>query len=217
MAHVRTSGALKPDGMEGGRERSDGGGKTEKPSSNSSTGKKRSMRRLQRTVCLSVRAAVRRCTRGSQWTKWCVKSSNKRCRGSDFVQDGTDAYRGWIMSQHLASTWASYTLRSISQMDYLPNGPWQGSFLWVVSYASLRQKWTLLLSLCLLPNTFHFHLHSLLFVSVATLNHPSPLLRGWSDGKRNSYWNREDMQIGYISFPLSLLHFFQEGQVISCR
>lgn len=48
----------------------------------------------------------------------------------------TDTHREWIMSQHFASTWASYTLRSISPMDYLPNGPWQSAFPWIVSYVS---------------------------------------------------------------------------------
>lgn len=130
--------------------------------------------------CLSICAAVGRCKRGSQWKKWCVKRQ-QRCRGSDCVQEGTEMYE-WIMSQHLASN-----LSAVHIKVHFSNGLFTKWALAVFisltrllcfKHLSLRQKWTLLLSLCSLQNTFHFHLHSLLFVSVAPLYHPSLLLWG---------------------------------------
>lgn len=94
--------------------------------------KSRSMSFLQ-CVRVSTCAAGRRSPGGSQWKKWCAKDRRdaeeaivlrreQKCTGSGL----------WVN----ASTWASKTLKSISQMESLPNGPWQCSILRVVSYAA---------------------------------------------------------------------------------
>lgn len=83
-----------------------------------------------------------------------------------------EMYREWIMSQHLASTWASHTLRSISQMDYLPNGPWQRSFLWVVSntsnvFHSAKSEHCCCLSVCFktrFTSTYTFYLFACFYL-----------------------------------------------------
>lgn len=49
-------------------------------------------------VRVSACAAVRS-TGGSQWKKWCAKE--KRGWGNDHVQDSTEMYREWIMSQRI--------------------------------------------------------------------------------------------------------------------
>lgn len=131
MAHVRSSRALKPDGL---------GGKEQRWRWRGGWGNWETISRLiywlkeihqSPTACAStLYAAVRRWD--SQCNKWCVKNSKD---AEEMSSGATDTYREWIMSQHLASTWAAYTLRSISPMYYLPNGPWQSSFPWVVSQA----------------------------------------------------------------------------------
>lgn len=90
------------------------------------------------------------------------------------------------------------------------------SSLLCFKHLSLRQKWTLLLSLCLLPNTFHFHLHSL-FICLCCPSLSSIFIcfsgDKVTDRKIVTGTVRDceaEIQIGYISFPLSPLHFFSE-------
>lgn len=132
----------------------------------------------------------------------------KRCRGSDCVQGSTEMYSEWLMSQHFASTWASDTLRSIAQMDYLPNGSRQSSFLWVVSCASNifrsdKSEHCCRLSVCF--KTGFTSTYTLFFLSLL----PLFIIHICFSGEE--VMNREiQLKISYILLPLSLLQVFQE-------
>lgn len=122
----------------------------------------------------------------------------------------------WVNT--LPPTWAPYTLRSISQMDYLPNGPWQCSFLWLGSYASnifhsdksehcccpsvrFKTRFT---------STYTRYYLSLLPLFIIHLCFSGDKVTGRKIVTGTVCDCETEIQIGYISFPLSPLHFFSE-------
>lgn len=139
----------------------------------------------------------------------------KRCRGSDCVQGSTEMYSEWLMSQHFASTWASDTLRSIAQMDYLPNGSRQSSFLWVVSCASNifrsdKSEHCCRLSVCF--KTGFTSTYTLFFCLCC------PSLSSISASLGKKWWIEKYSSRSvtfYCHYPCS--KFFRKSQVISCR
>lgn len=192
------------------------------PSSTPSTVKKKK-RSISRLQSMSLYMCCCEETHEGQSMKemMCERAAVEGYSGGDCVQDGTEMYCGWIMSQHLASTWVWHTLVSISQMDYLPNGPWQSSFRWEAlsgfKHLSLRRNWTLLMSLCLLskqvslpPTLDPICLCCPYLSSIST----SPGIK-WQREKQCS--GEGEIQIGYISFPLSLFRVLQKSQVICFR
>lgn len=219
MAHVTTSRALKPDGVEEGRG-GDKYGETEKTIFQPHPPAKR-----DQSLAYSVYF----------YYMYCWETVN----GGNDVWNAAEMQRKWLCSGWYSNVqgvdYESTPCLHLSVIHikvHFSNGLFTKwalavfiplSSLLCSKHLSLRQKRTLLLSLCLLQNVFRFHLHLFMYLSLL----PPLIIHLCFSGDK--LMDRETVtgtlvcdceawiQIGYILFQLSLLHFFQEGQVIVSR
>lgn len=205
-------------GWRGGEERSDGGGEeygeTEKQSSTSSTDRKRSISRLQ-CVSLYMRCCEEMQERQSMKEMMCEKAEMQRKRLCSRWHRNVQRV-DYESTPCLHLSVIQYTVRSISQMDYLPNGPWQCSFLWVVSYASNifhsdKSERCCCHSVCFktrFTSTYTRYYLSLLLLFIIHLCFSGDKATGRKIVTGTVCDCKAQIQIGYISFIPAPLFFF---------
>lgn len=158
--------------------------------------------------------------RGGRW-KQIIGEKQKKSRGVDLTQEKKKEKK---MCREWNVSWHFYL--SITRIEvHFPNGhftKWtravlisQGRLLCSKQF-TFRQKWTLLLSLCLLQFTFHCYHCSLSFVSVGPLHHPSLSLQRFSYGCRNSIAGIKILH--FFSIIYAALFFSPpKAEAMSCR